>query len=419
MKFRTVIILWIIAAALGTTAYFVKFHGTEDLETRTRLAPGDPLFENLPIRELASVTITQGDNTTHLVRAGDNAWGVKERDNYPVNYELLRNLLGALNELEVTQGYPCSGEHFARFGLADETTAEDAQRGYLGAVRVDMKDAGGNSLAVIYLGKYSGTSRVGGRFVRIAGDGTGVYAVGQTFPGVTANPKDWLDKGFLKIDQVKSVSLSAPDDPSFSAWKLTRPGANGQFTLAGMKDGEVMKLTSTNALRQLFSYSSFQDVLSGGEADAKANPDAKLKRRAVVATVDGLSYTLDFRPQKTAPKDPDADPRLPTMQPPYNMTIKVSADLPATRTKAADEKPEDGKRLDQAFARQRKQASEKLAAARALEGRIYQVSQSLVAPLMKERRDFVKPKNPPSAATPPVRVQPRPTHPLQPLPPRR
>ncbi|BDS05333.1 hypothetical protein NT6N_03730 [Oceaniferula spumae] len=421
MKSRTVIILWAIALVLGIAAYVVKFHGEEDHSTRTKLAPGDRLYENLPVRQVAKVTISQGNSSTHLVKGKDNEWGVAERDDYQVNYELLRNLLGALNDLEVTQGYPASSEHFGRFGLADETSKEDSELGYFGAVRVTMSAEDGTKLAEVLLGKYSGTSRVGGRFVRIDGDDSGVYAVGQTFPGVTAEPKDWLNKDFIKFDQIQSITLTAPDDPSFTGWKLVRPTTQGQFKVADLSDQELMKLTSTNTLRDLFNYAAFQDVISGKKAAELANPDVKLKRKAVISTFDGLTYTLVFWPQKDEPKDKDADPRLPAVQPKYLLTIAVDAEFPKTRNKSADEKPEDAQALDARFKQQQILAREKLALAERLQGRIFQISQSVISPLQKKRADFVTAKNRPSASTPPVQVpaQPAPTHPLQPLPPQR
>jgi len=406
MKSRTVIILWALAIALGVIAYFVKFHGEEDKLTRTELAPGDQLFESLPIREIFSVKITQGDEVTHIIRGENNNWGVKERGGYNINYELLRSLLGSLNELEVTQGYPLTSEYFERFGLANDISAEDKERGYLGAVQVTMADKDGASLAKVSLGKYSGGSRVGGRFVRITGDDSGVYAVAQTFPGVTAKPKDWLSKDFLKIDQIQSISLNAPADTSFVRWKISRPTSQGQFTLEGMVENEIMQLTSTNALRNLFAYSAFQDVLSKEKAAELSKPDAKLKRSATITTFDGLTYTLDFWPHKELPKDLEADPRLPAKLPDYNLTIQVTANYPEARNKTANEKPEESKQLDAQFLLLQKAAKEKFSAAQALQGRIYQISQSIVAPLQKKRHDFVK-VQPKPAATPPI-------HPPQP-----
>ncbi len=379
MKSRTVIILWAIAILLGITAYIVKFHGNDEHVTRTQLRPGQRLIENLPIRDITSVTLSQGGQTTRLVRSDSNGepqWGVAERADYPINYGLLRNLLGALSELEVTQGYPSTGEHYNRFGLAATSDQPDEQ-----ALRVTMTGKEGATVAEVFFGKFSGTSRAGGRFIRIASDDSGVYAVGETFPGITASPKDWLSKDFLQIEQIESIALSAPADPDFTPWKLVRhpntdgsPNPKGQLTLDGMTDQETMQLTSTNPLRDLFSYATFQDVLSSNEAAESADPDVKLKRQAVITTFTGLTYVLDFWPQKEKPKDPDADPRLPALQPSYLLTVKVSAEKNDAAVPVM------------------------------FQDRIYQISQSTIAPLQKKRSDFVTPKNKPSASTPPVRV---------------
>lgn len=430
MKSRTVLILWIIAIVLGISASIIKFGNNADDATRTKLAPGDKLIEALPIRDVTEVILTKGDNTTKLVRTGDETWGVVERGNYPINYELLRNLLGALSEIEVTQGYPSSSEHFGRFGLAAESE-DDSEK----AMRVTILGKDKKQVAEVFFGKFSGTSRSGARFLRSASDDSGVYAVGETFPGVTASPKDWINKDFLKIDQIKAIALSAPNDPEFKAWKLVRhpktdgsDNPNGQFTLEGMTSQEVMQLTSTSALRSLFSYSAFQDVLNEKEAAVTAQPDQKLKRQTTITTYDGFTYTLVFWPQKEKPQDPNADERLPAVQPGYLLTIQVSADIAEKRVPGKDEakeKPEVVKARDAEFEKKKKAIKEKLASAQAFNNRIYQISQSTISPLQKTRSDFVKVNKPkPTAVTPPVRVpalpglptQPR--QPLQPLPPR-
>ncbi|NWK54101.1 DUF4340 domain-containing protein [Verrucomicrobiaceae bacterium N1E253] len=405
MKQRTVIILWSIAIVLGIAAYFVKFHGNETVGSQTNRVAGDKVLPKLPIRELTSVTLQQGDELTTLVRGENNLWTVKERGHYPANHELLRNLLGTLHEVKVTQGFPCSAKHFGKFGLAKES--EEASD--LG-LKVSMNNSSGETLAEAYLGKYSGTGRGdAGRFIRVTGDDSGIYAVGETFPGVYADAPSWLEKQFLSIQNIQSVKVSAPSDPNFVSWELRREGnqASSQFKLADLGEKESMQVTSTAPLRNLFSYSSFQDVLSKEEAGASANPDAKLKRQAVIQTFDGITYQLAYWPQKEpATESHDPESPLPPAQAAWLLTVNITAELPKERSKQADEKAEDAARLDAEFATRQNQLKEQLEQSRVFEGRIYQVGHTTLTALQKNRSDFVTSKAPavdsPSVAIPPV-----------------
>jgi hypothetical protein len=377
MKSRTVIALWIAALTLGVIACIVQFGGNEDIVAKTNLVPGDKILPKFPIREITKVTIKKEDQSTVLVRIDKDTWGVAERANYPVDYRKLRNLLGALSELEVAQGYPAGPEHMGNFGLATSGD-QDSEQG----IQVLAEKSDDSNIAHIILGKFSGTNQSAGRFVRTTSDDSGVYAVSETFPGITADPQTWLGRNFLKIEKIKTIAVSAPSDPNFKSWKLIRHpntdgtvNENGQLKLEGMEEDEIMQITSTNPLRNLLSAASFIDVVTENQANDTANPDIKLKRQAVITTFDNLTYTLTFWPQMSKPMSTKNDPRLPALQPNYLLSVVVSSD-------------------DQT----------KLNMHKVHVGRIYQISQNTVSPLQKKRSDFVKSKTKPTAVTPPVRV---------------
>jgi hypothetical protein len=389
MKSQTVIILWIVALTLGITASIVKFGKDEESVTRTKLSPGDRLVSHLPIRKVAKVTLQKDKQSATLVKLDQETWGIKERDNYPVNYELLRNLLGALSELEVTQGYPTEASQHQRFGLAADSGGKDSPDQ---ATLVTIIDGNDSVIEEVYLGNYTGTTQNAGRFLRIGSDTSGVYMVNETFPGVSALPKDWLNKDFLQIDQIASIEVSAPADPEFKTWKLIRqskadgsPNPTGQFILADMSKNEVMELTSTGQFRNLLKYSNFQDVLSTEQASASAGPDPKLRRHAVIATYDGLTYHLDFQPEKKQTKLANEDSRLPPIPPGYLLSIKISAsptdEKPNTNGTAEKDPDESASVLA---------LRQKLEESHLFAGRVYLVSETIISPLLKKRSDFVK-----------------------------
>ena len=92
MKSRTVIILWSLAAVLGVIACIIQFGGDDDSASRTQLAAGDKLIDNLPIREIAKVTLKKGETTTTLKHLDKETWGVVQRSGYRGDCEKLRSL---------------------------------------------------------------------------------------------------------------------------------------------------------------------------------------------------------------------------------------------------------------------------------------------------------------------------------------
>ena len=80
------------------------------------------------------------------------------------------------------------------------------------------------------------------------------------------------------------------------------------------------------------------------------------------------------------------------------LTVSVSAELPKERKKEENEKPEDAKTKDEAFASRLKTLTEKLEKEKALEGRVFLVAKASVDALMKERDQLITKAQPAPAA---------------------
>ena len=148
-----------------------------------------------------------------------------------------------------------------------------------------------------------------GRFVRNHADESGFYEVSEIFPTLTAEPQRWLDEAFLKIEKIKSITVSPPAKPTDVAWKVTRADEVAEFTLEGAKEGEVLDTTATSPLKSLFSYARFDDVVSTDTVDKIAKP---LEKRTVkIETLEGFVYTLTVTPteaEKPKENDPESRP---------------------------------------------------------------------------------------------------------------
>lgn len=385
MNKRQVIILWVIALALGATVAAVKLTQKDTTKSATHRAPGQTLFESFPATDVSTVDI-QGASGSVTLAKKDGKWTVAQRDDYPANTSYVNDFLRTLSELEVTRGMEAGPSFAPRFGM-DESSSNADDRG----LTATFKDAAGKEIAKVSLGKNiesgadqgpMGGAMSVGRYIRNHADESGFYAISEMFPSVTAEIPRWLNEDFISPEKIKSISLSQVGKEDV-AWKLTRDGEEAEFKLEGASGTEVLDTTVTSPLKSLFSYARFDDVVTKDKVAEKE--DAAGKRTAIIETFEGFKYTLGISPVKGAD-----DKKL--------MTVAVTAELPKERKKEEGEKPEDAKTKDTAFADRLKSLTEKLEKEQKLAGRVFEVAKSTVESLLKERDALITKATPPPAA---------------------
>lgn len=385
MNKRQVIILWVIAIALGGAVAALKLTQKDTTKSATNRSPGQTLFESFPATDVSTVLI-QGTAGSVTLTKKDGNWTVTEREGYPANATYVNEFIRTLGELKVTQGMEAGPSFAPRFGM-DEAATKAEDRG----LTATFQDASGKEIAKVSLGKNiesgadagpMGGAMSVGRYVRNHGDESGFYAVSEMFPSVSAEVARWLADGFMSPEKIKSISLSQKTKDDI-AWKLVRDTEDAEFKLEGAVGSEVLDTTATSPLKSLFSYARFDDVVTSDKIAERS--DAEGRRTAVIETFEGFKYTLAITPAK------GADDKV-------LMTVEVTADLPKERKKEEGEKPEDAKTKDTAFADRLKSLTEKLEKEKKLAGRTFEVSKSSVESLLKERDQLITKAAPPPTA---------------------
>ena len=390
MSKRQVVVLWILAILLSVAAYFARSSNSERFESKTERSRGQTLFSDFPVTEVAKIQVTSGENTSTLVRK-DGKWSVTEREDYPANVTSVNEFLRSLAEVKVTQGIESEPSLAPRFGM-DPGAKDEKNRG----TDVVLSNDAGTELARITLGKnlesggdpmsmFGGGSS--GRFIRNHADQSGVYVVSELFSTLSAEPKRWLEDDFLKVEKIKSVSVTPRSKPTEIAWKLTRADESGEFTLDGAKEGENLDPNATTPLKSLFSYARFEDIVPKDKVDEIARPVDK--RVAKVETFEGFNYTFTFMPTE-ADAEKAEDPEAPPAEPTYLMTVEVDATLPAECKKEDKETEEDAKTKDKAFTERKAELEKRLAAEKALAGRYFKVTKWTVDALLKDRSGLLQ-----------------------------
>jgi hypothetical protein len=367
MNRKQLILLVVLAVVVGGAGWYVYSKRQAGYE---RGAEANTLLKGVPanaINDVAQITIRQGSNEVNLARAADG-WTVKERGNYPANFETISEVLKKFWDIKVTRQVEVGPSRLPTLKLTKDA-----------GTLVDLKDDKGKSIATLTLGlqatgesggesPFGGGSFPSGRYVMRGDDVKTVALVGDPLSNVEPKPEDWLNKNWFKVEKAKSVAVTSKE--ATNSWKLTRETETGEWKLADAKAGEVADSSKTSGLNWLLSSPSFNDVL----VSAKNTNDATT---ATIETFDGLTYTL-----KIARAEGEN----------YTLNMNVAGNFPKERTPGKDEKKEDKEKLDKEFADKRKGFEEKLKNEKTFEKWTYLVSNFTVDALLKPRKEFLAEK---------------------------
>lgn len=367
MNRKQLIVLLVVVVLVGTAGWLVYQRGNASWQSAGQ-AIGGKLLPNLPINDIAQITIQAGTNELTLAKH-DNLWRVHERGDYRASFSQISDLLLKFADLKITQSDEIGPSQLGRFELLPPGLATNS------GTLVEFKDPTGKTLASVLLGKKhmkqpSGNSQFDegwpdGRYVMAGGSGKNVAVISDPLDNVQPKPEDWLDKTFFKIENPKAIALTFP--VATNSWKLVRASETNEWQLAHARPGEKLDASTVSDVTSPFSSPGFNDVSPGAAAPTNATA-------LTVETFDGFAYAAKIGPER------DGN---------YPLTISVTADLPAARTPAKDEKPAEKSKLDAEFKQRHATLAEKLAKEKRFENWTYQIPAYTVETLLKTKSQLL------------------------------
>lgn len=400
---KKILILAIVLAALIGVAVLKKNSRTSSLNTGSRkgVEMRELLLPDLDVNSVQKIRIKDDQAEVNVAVKG-TSWTVAERGGYEASFERISRVLMALKEQKINHGSFVGQGSWSKIGV--QPPGEQSGMG-IGTL-VELLDAKGNIKSSFVLGgnvtssgslnasPYGGNSE---RLVRMVApdDGNTIWTIGNTFYDIESKPDAWLEKAFFDVVKPKSVEVTFAE--AADSWKASRQDAEAtDFTLADAKGGEKFD-NGKVALGSILSSPTFNDVV----AKDKVAETLKGATKARITTFDGFTYDL-----KVAKKTVDGADK-------YYLAVNVSADIPKERPAVKDEKEEDKKTNDEAFAAEKKTKEEKLANEKKLEGWAYEVSEYTVSSLLKKRSEILaeapKEEAPAAPAPTPPAAAPSPT----------
>ena len=367
MKGKQLAVVLILLVVVGGVAVFLQQRNSASWSETATASSGKVL--DFPLNDVSQVTIKESGAEVNLARK-DDVWTVKERADYPADFDKVSALLRKLWELKPVQDVKIGPSQLARLQLTEP--AAGSNNGTL----LDLKGAGDKRLAALLLGKKNlrnpdqpaseGGGFAVGRYVMAQDGSNRVFLVSETFDEIQMKPEQWLSRDFIKIENPRSIAVTGTT-PAMN-WKLVRDAAASPWKLADAKPGEELDNAKASGVASIFAYGSFVDVLAPDAPVAETGLDKPSTVR--IETFDNFSYEL--RVGKLMGEN-------------YPVLVSVKGEPPKERTAASDEKPEDKARLDQEFQTKQKQLTDKLANEQKLQARPYLIAKSTIDQMLKDR----------------------------------
>jgi hypothetical protein len=346
---------------------------------------GGKVLGDFDVNAVARVTIKASTNELTLAKQ-DDRWTVKERAGYPANFADISSFLRDLAELKFVQREAVGASFLPRLELVEP--GQGTNSGTL----VELADKDGKTLRSLLLGKKhfkqqpdaeSGGGPGDGRYVMVNHDTAQLGLVAESLSRAEAKPENWINKDFVKIENVISFTMTSP--VASNSWTLSRSNAVADWELKDAKAEEKLDQGKASPLGSFLSFGGFNDVMKA-PADLKSvGLDAP--RVVKIETLDGFKYQLKIG----ATNEENA-----------HLQIAVSADLPKQRTPGKDEQAEDKDKFDKEFQERQEKLKEKLAAEQQFAGWVYLVSKWTLDAAIKDRGELfeAKPEAGPAGAAP-------------------
>lgn len=353
-RYRTLVVLAVLAVAAAAAAVLVQREDAGIAQSGEKLFPD--LLERLG--DVTRVEATHAGETVTLALA-DDSWSVTGHYGYPAETAEVRGLLVGAAELVRVEPKTANAEHYTRLELEDPADEDAESFGYV------MKDAGGESIAGVVVGKrrfVHTTPGVDEYFVRVAGDPR-VWLVSGRIPR-NRQAVDWLRREVTDIDQIR-VRRAAVTHPDGTVVEVSKSSPKDtDFTLQGIPEGHELDETfAVHSIGTALAKFTLNDVAPVEEVDFGAGGI-----EAVAETFDGVRLTM----------------RTGTLG--ERTLIRMDAEFDPALVTAAEGEEIEAPLLDEAAAR-----AETEALRRRWQGWAYEVPEYTLNNLRKTVEDLVKP----------------------------
>ena len=229
------------------------------------------------------ILIESAGKSFTIERRPDGTWITPDKDGYLVEAADVRALIVGLSDMRLVEAKTAREERFPRIEV-EEPSAEGAK-----SRRVRLLGDGDAVLAEAILGRarsrFTGGVE-GGTYIRRVDETQAWLASGRV--DVKPEVGDWLNNDLMHLagTEVVSVEMTPPEGEPI---RLERPGSDGNYTLEGLPEGQMVEPSQASRLASGLSFLTFDDVAPRERFQLPA-----ARYRGAFRTAEGVEVTLQM-----------------------------------------------------------------------------------------------------------------------------
>ena len=319
---RKQFIMVLAALAIVGGAGLVLIHRNQNAWMGHEAKAGDRVLPGFRMNDVTLIHVQSDGGDFNVIHTND-IWRVRERDDYPADFPLVRDFLLKIRDLKVVQSDLIGQSELSRLDL------KPPGEGTNNATRIEFKDQHGELLGSLLIGKrhlrpQNGTEPPGlhglfdGCYVLLPGDLHNALFVSDDLAAASPDPGSWLSQDFFKAENIKYLSVVSPN--AADSWEISRADDSSPWILSNSKPGDVLNTQAASDISQILQFATFDDVAP--KTPALMASDGLDKPVVITAMTDHFAYTL-----KVGQMETNGD---------YPITVNVQGNIPDTDPEAAD-----------------------------------------------------------------------------------
>ena len=319
---RKQFIMVLVALAIVGGAGLVLIHRNQNTWMGHEAKEGDRVLPGFRMNDVTMIHVRGDGNDFNVVHTND-IWRVRERDDYPADFALIRDFLFKVRDLKVVQSDVIGPSELSRLDLESPGSETNS------ATLLEFKDQHDQLLGSVLIGKkhlrpQNGTEPPGlhglfdGCYVLLPDDPHNALLVSDDLAAASPDPGPWLSPDFFKAENIKYLSVASPN--AADSWEISRADDSSPWTLSNSKPGEVLNTQAASDISQILQFATFDDVAP--KTPALVASDGLDKPIVITAMTDHFAYTL-----KVGQVEANGD---------YPFTVNVQGSIPDTDPDAAD-----------------------------------------------------------------------------------